>query len=68
MLKIVGSVPPPVLSINLIIKRSQIDLYHCFVAVEESSLTRLEDTLCFEITHAVSDEINSQRNHPSLLQ
>lgn len=52
MLKIVGSVPQSVLTINLIINRSQIDLYHCFVSVEESSLTRLEDTLGFEITHA----------------
>lgn len=52
MLKIVGSVPQSVLTINLIINRSQIDLYHCFVSVEESSLTRLEDTLLFEITHA----------------
>ena len=64
MLKIVGSVPQSVLTTNLIIKRSQIDLYHCFVSVEESSLTRLEDTLRFEITHAVSDEINSERNRP----
>lgn len=67
MLKIVGSVPQPVLTINLIINRSQIDLYHCFVSMEKSSLTHLEDTLRFEITHAFSDEINRKRNHPPLL-
>lgn len=68
MLKIVGSVAQPVLTINLIIKRSQIDLYHWFVSVKESSLTHLEDALCFEIACAFSDEINSKKNHPSLLQ
>lgn len=67
MLKIVGSVPQSVLTINLIIERSQIDLYHCFVSVEKSSLTCFEDAFRFEITHAVSDEINSKRNCPPLL-